>query len=336
MSFQAVAILGVSAVVAWCATRGLLRLPRWQIWLDVPNPRSSHAVPTLRIGGIAIIAGACAGAWLAWLFGMEIPHAAILGAFLLIAVTGLADDFLRLPVLVRLIMQCLAAGIVVYHSGGVERLPLPEPLNVSLGALAVPVALIWLVGVTNIYNFLDGMDGFAALQGCIVGLAAAMLDNGGPMAAAGLAISGACLGFLPYNWHPAKVFMGDAGSLTLGFAFATMPFLLDATPRTSAVFSIAICLWFFLADGSYTMFRRLLRGERPWEAHRCHLYQRLLQTGMRHDHVTSTVMSAAAVLAILAVIAYRSERPSLQWCVLGCAVIAFLGYRAWTRRRERR
>jgi Fuc2NAc and GlcNAc transferase len=333
MSFKPFAILGVSAVVAWCLTRWLIVLQLRRRWcLDVPNARSSHAVPTPRLGGIGIFVGIGTGVATAWLWGCGVPHPAIILSVLLVATVGFADDIRSRPVLTRLSIEVLAAAGLVYCRGGLPELPLPEPCNVPLGILSAPIAVLWLVAVANIYNFLDGMDGFAAVQGCICGLGAAFLEPNSPLSTMGFAIAGGCLGFLLHNWHPAKMFMGDVGALGLGFALAALPFQLHEHDRSASVFCIGMFLWFFLTDGVVTIFCRLLRGEKIWTSHRSHLYQQLVTSGLRQECVTARVMIAASVVAVLAVAAYHSSEPGMRWALLLLAVASFAGYWIWTRR----
>jgi UDP-N-acetylmuramyl pentapeptide phosphotransferase/UDP-N-acetylglucosamine-1-phosphate transferase len=335
MSSKGLAVLCVSFVVSWAATKVLIPLLQGRGLLDVPNERSSHAVPTPRGGGIGIIFGLVAGATAAHLLGLPLPGGEFLIGALLVALIGFVDDRTGgLSVVARLALQVAASGLVIYQTGGLERLPLPHPLDVPLGALAIPAALVWIVGVTNLYNFLDGIDGFAGLQGAVVGLGLAFLGLG-QVSVVGFAAAGACVGFLLHNWHPAKVFMGDVGSGTLGFLLAALPFQLDVSFRSEVVFIVAMCLWFFLSDGVFTLFRRALRGEKVWAAHRSHLYQRLVRTGLRHDQVVERVIGGAALLAVLAVVSARSGERAASWMVVVAAACGFLAYYVWLWSREK-
>jgi Fuc2NAc and GlcNAc transferase len=336
MQLKGLVILVLAFVVAWAVTKLLIPVLQKKGVLDVPNARSSHAAVIPRGGGIGIVAGLVVGWLAAFLLGMSLPGIGLIAGTALIAAIGFLDDRAgSLSVQLRLLLQLVAAAIAVGQSGGLERLPLPEPLDIQLGIFATPVAVIWIVAVLNIYNFLDGIDGFAGVQGAIAGLAFALLGQSDLLTASGLAIAGACAGFLVHNWHPAKVFMGDIGSGTLGFVLGALPFQLSSTSRTNTMFAVFVCLWFFLSDGVFTMLRRLLRGERIWEAHRSHLYQRLVQAGMSHDKVVLKVTFAAAVFAALAVVAVRSAEASAQWGVLMAACGAFLAYYLWTAAREK-
>lgn len=329
-------ILAVSFAASLLATLGLIPLLRKHGVLDVPNARSSHIAPTPRGGGLGIIIGLSAGFLIAALMGSPLPRVELLVAAALIALMGLIDDRRGLSVQIRFAFQIVAAAVVVARTGGLMRLPLPSPLDISLEFLAVPVALVWIVAVTNLFNFLDGIDGFAGVQGVVAGIGIALLGPGTAFVPAGLAVAGACLGFLIFNWSPAKVFMGDVGSGGLGFLLAALPFELLPAERGKAVFAFSMCLWFFLSDGLFTIARRLAQGEKVWTAHRSHLYQRLTGTGLRHDQVTVRVMGAASVVTLLAAVSARSGVSFSDWLVLAVALITFFEYYRWTSQREKK
>ena len=335
MLWNGLVIVGISIAVSSAATKLLIPLLRRKGVLDIPNSRSSHASPVPRGGGIGIIAGLAAGYGAMWMLGLNVGHLDLFLAAGLIALAGLIDDRAGgLPALVRLTAQTLAAAVIVLQSGGLSSLPLPAPLDIQLGVLAKPVALLWIVGVTNLYNFLDGIDGFAGLQGVVAGLAIAVVGRGSDISTAGLALAGACFGFLVYNWHPARIFMGDVGSGTVGFIIAALPFQLTPEARGKAVFSVAIFLWFFLSDGAFTIARRLLLGHKIWAAHCSHLYQRLVKTGLNHDQVVVKVGLGATSLAGMALVASRIDTAAARWVVLVVAMAGFVFYYLWTLKRE--
>jgi UDP-N-acetylmuramyl pentapeptide phosphotransferase/UDP-N-acetylglucosamine-1-phosphate transferase len=336
MVWEPVIVIGVSSAFAFGATRLMTPLLRRNGVLDVPNERSSHAAPTPRGGGIGIICGILFGCLALAVFDVRIFSTGLLVPAAIVAVVGFLDDRTgRLPILLRLAGQTMAAAIVLRDWGQIERLPLPEPLNLGLGSFAGPITLIWIVGVTNIYNFLDGIDGFAGLQGVIAGVGLFAVAGPTPIGWLGLAIAGGCIGFLVDNWHPAKVFMGDGGSYTLGFLIAAAPLRLPLDARSKGVFAIVLCLWFFLSDGTFTIVRRLLRRQRIWSAHRSHLYQRLVITGLRHDQVTVRVLGAGSVLAGMVVWSIQAGYPITSWLVLILAITCFIVYWRWTSTRER-
>lgn len=329
-------LVGVALVVAWGVTGALVPLLRRRGVLDVPNERSSHEQPTPRGGGLGILAGIVVSAAVAGVMGLPLPGWSFWAGAAMIAAVGLVDDRMDgLSALVRFGLQGLAAAVVLFGAGGgIAHLPFPPPLDPAVGWLGVPLALLWLVAVTNFYNFLDGIDGFAGLQGVIAGAALALLATGAPLFAVGLGIAGGCLGFLLYNWHPARIFMGDVGSGTLGFMFAALPFQMSIPLREETLFVVAMVLWFFLADGAYTLLRRAAQGERVWEPHRSHLYQRLLKTGLRHDQVTLRVNLAALMLAACAVAGWHARGTTGQWITLGAALVGAFAYLGVVRWRE--
>lgn len=316
-------------VTSWAGTRLLIPLLRRRM-LDLPTGRSSHCRPTPRGGGIGILAGMVCGVVVARLAGMEPAPSALMAATLLTSMLGMLDDaFGGVPAFVRLLAQVLIAAWLMLQTGPLENLPLPGPLNVGLGAAAPVVTILWLTGVTNIYNFLDGIDGFAALQGVVAGVALALMGLGEGVSVTCLVLAAACAGFLVHNWHPAKVFMGDVGSTAIGFLLAGVPLSCPAADRALTAFFVALCLWFFLSDGTYTLVARLLRKERIWEAHRTHLYQQLVGAGLRHDTVSGRVGLLASGVAAFAIVAARIREPWTAWVALAAAAGGFFAYLRW-------
>jgi Fuc2NAc and GlcNAc transferase len=207
-------------------------------------------------------------------------------------------------------------------AGGLSRLPLPPPLDVALGGSGLVLAILWMVAVVNFYNFLDGIDGLAALQGVITGLGIAIAGWHPIATAAGVALCGACIGFLVFNWSPARVFLGDVGSGLLGFAFASLPFLAPPSERPRAVLFVALSLWLFLADAAWTLARRAARGARLSEPHREHVYQRLVARGLGHAPVAAALGVGSAALTALALLAWR-EGGAWAWTALAAASVLF-------------
>jgi len=272
------ALAAITAFVAALLLTPLVRAgaSRWGL-LDRPNERSSHTGIIPRAGGVAILVATgltlalAPGPW--W---QRPAVVALLASGLALAVVGLCDDRFRLSPLLRLGFQVVAATGFVSVAGAIDRVPLPAPLDVALGPLGPAVSVLWIVAVVNFYNFMDGIDGLAGLQAVVTGagIAVIVLD---PFASfLGAAIAGAAAGFLVFNWSPASVFLGDAGSGVLGYTLAALPFLLARESRAPTVLFVALSLWFFLADATWTLLRRMARGERLHQAHREHLPERLL------------------------------------------------------------
>jgi UDP-N-acetylmuramyl pentapeptide phosphotransferase/UDP-N-acetylglucosamine-1-phosphate transferase len=272
--------LGVAGLRAWALRRGLL---------DVPNERSSHTAPTPRGGGAAVALAVLLGAALG-----RLPLGYLAGG-LLVALVSAIDDLRPLPALVRLAAHVAAAGALVWG--------LPWPWAVG--------AAVWVVGLTNAYNFMDGIDGIAGVQGVVAGAAWGVLGwlSGRPeVALLGALLAAGCLGFLPHNWPPARIFLGDVGSAFLGFSFAALPLLLDARSPRSYLAGVLV-VWPFVLDASFTFLRRLLRGENVLQAHRTHVYQRLTIAGWSHARVTLLYGLLATLGAALALLGLPSEGP---------------------------
>jgi UDP-N-acetylmuramyl pentapeptide phosphotransferase/UDP-N-acetylglucosamine-1-phosphate transferase len=283
------ALFAGGSILAWALALGI---ERWAVrlrLLDVPNLRSMHKEVTPRGGGAAIVAVTLIGVGVAAAFGVrpEWPaFAGYLGGALVIVAVSLADDFLTLPSSLRLAAQVISAAIMV---AGLE-LGSQGILGGQSGVawLVLPAALLWTVGLTNAYNFMDGIDGIAATQGLVAGLGWAVLGsitNQTWLAVLGLCAAAGCAGFLVRNWPPAKIFMGDVGSAFLGFTFA---FMTLAALRQAPQLAIAgaLLLWPFIFDATFTILRRLMRGENVLIAHRSHIYQRLVLAGWRQSSVT--------------------------------------------------
>jgi UDP-N-acetylmuramyl pentapeptide phosphotransferase/UDP-N-acetylglucosamine-1-phosphate transferase len=266
--------------LAWVLSAILVRLIRaWaeqKAILDHPNERSSHTAPTPRGGGIAIVLITLAGS----AFWMTPRFAIVAAAALVIAIVSWIDDLRRLPAALRLGVQILAA------------LPVAILFTPMVWA---PLALVWIVGLTNAYNFMDGIDGIAGGQAVVAGLAWAwfgMATQQPLIAMIGLLIAGSSAGFLMHNWQPARIFMGDVGSAFLGFTFASLAVM--AWPNLRLVAAGVLVVWPFVVDASFTFLRRALRRERVMEAHKSHIYQRLHQRGLSHAAVAMIYIGLAA------------------------------------------
>lgn len=282
-------VVPLTAVVSWFVLRASIPQLRRRL-LDQPNARSSHSQPTPRGGGIAFVLVAVAAAAIGWLAadpfsdaGIGDSHLAALVLPLLglpLAVVGFLDDRHNLPAALRYGVQLATALLLVLLS------PLPLPW------LAVPLLLIAVTAVINFTNFMDGLDGLVA--GCMavaIGALSIALATPWPL----WALVGALLGFLLWNWSPAKVFMGDVGSTFLGAVFAGLVLQASSWPQALGMLLVATPLF---GDACLCVPRRLLAGQQVFQAHRLHLFQRLHQAGWPHAHVSSLYIAATTVLAI--------------------------------------
>jgi UDP-N-acetylmuramyl pentapeptide phosphotransferase/UDP-N-acetylglucosamine-1-phosphate transferase len=272
--------------------------------LDIPNARSSHTRPTLRGGGVVIVAGFVAGlvTWVA-MGGILSPRAlGWLAGALLVASVSFVDDLRSLPALPRLATH-LASAAILTLAGVQER-------DISVLA-ALPLAFLFVIALTNVYNFMDGVDGLATTQAIVAGAAlgiAGLIVNNPLVAVGGSLLMASALGFWRYNLPPARLFMGDVGSTFLGFTFAGLPLLASigvGGGRLPIEFSLVL-LAPFLFDSLVTLARRVLRGERWYAAHRSHYYQRLVSGGLSHGQVTSLYAGLAIVAAGAALVALNA------------------------------
>jgi Fuc2NAc and GlcNAc transferase len=279
---------------AWFVTGLVRRHALRHAIMDIPNIRSSHSVPTPRGGGLAIVAAflsAVATLTYAGLLQINVALVLIVGGGA-IAATGYLDDRKSLPASVRICVHIIAATMAVFIVGGITQQTL---ISVGLqgvwaGGLLAVVALTWS---TNLFNFMDGIDGIAASEAVFVAGAGAFLNwrHGGDfgMTAAMFVLAAATMGFLLWNWPPARIFMGDVGSGFLGFTLAVLGL---SASRHSA---IAIEVWVilsgvFLVDSTVTLLTRIVRGDRWLEAHRLHAYQNLASRWQAHLPVTLLVI----------------------------------------------
>jgi UDP-N-acetylmuramyl pentapeptide phosphotransferase/UDP-N-acetylglucosamine-1-phosphate transferase len=282
---------------------GLVR--RWAAGrlLDVPNQRSSHQRPTPRGGGLGIVLVVLGGLWLLDVTGrVDVPLGIWLGGGALAAL-GLADDVRSLPAPFRLAVQALVATALVGWAGGWDAVHLPLAGTVHLGWAGQVLAVAWVLGLVNAYNFMDGVDGIAGLQGALAGAGWLVLGSvlgSDWIQASGALLAGASAGFLVHNWAPAQIFMGDVGSVFLGYAFSALAVAgTAAEPRLPLV--AVLLVWPFVFDAAFTFLRRAWRRERVLEAHRSHLYQRMHIAGWSHARVSAVYGLLASCGVLLAV-----------------------------------
>lgn len=289
MLFEAVLRhLAFAAALALLSAAAVRAMIAWPI-LDHPNARSSHVRPTPRGGGVGVV--------LAFVVGMAVLYAGaefarlpppqfvgVIGAAVAIAGVSLWDDVADLRFSVKLAAQAVAALVAIGSGLVLERLALPIWGEVPLGWVGTAITLFWIVGCTNAINFMDGLDG---LVGGSVFLASVILcviagQHGGWFVyAAALFLAAGLAGFLPFNLHPARIFMGDVGSQFLGFMMAVLAVAAAGFDAAQISFLIVPLLLFgLLFDAAFTLARRAAMGERVAAAHRTHLYQMAQRSGL--------------------------------------------------------
>ncbi len=290
-------------------------LKRAQV-LDMPSARSNHAAPTPRGGGAAMVLSA-----LLFCVAAGLSLAVALAAALLAAVS-FADDLRPLPASVRLLAQALAVTGALYASPPHMLQGLPASLEVILVALA----WIWYMNLTN---FMDGIDGITAVETMSVGLGIALLGVAKPelppvLAHAALVIAAAAFGFYAFNRAPAKVFMGDVGSVTLGFLLGYLLLGLAARGLWPAALILPA---YYLCDATFTLLKRLLRREPVWQAHSQHAYQQAVRKGMGHAAVVGRIALLNAALVVLALVSCRSMMAGMLALATAYFLTACLLYR---------
>jgi phospho-N-acetylmuramoyl-pentapeptide-transferase len=296
-------VAATAAIVAWALIAILRRTPFATRALDRPNERSLHAVPTPRVGGIGVVVAAIPIA----MVGADAELAAVLACALALAVVSAIDDLRSLPVGVRLAAHLAAAAFAVVELG-------------PAGAISVVVVLAigWM---TNLFNFMDGADGLAggmAMIGFSAYAIAAHAAGQPTLAVACVAIAAGAAGFLAHNFPPARVFLGDAGSIPLGFLAGALGFAGYARGAWPAWFPVLVFSP-FVADATITLVRRVLRGERPWRAHRDHYYQRLVLAGWSARRL-AFAWYALMIAADAAALAGRAQGLMLQCGIISAAV----------------
>ena len=310
------AALACASVIVFLLKRGD-RLP-----LDHPNERSLHERPVPRLGGIGVVAGALLA------FALVRAEPLLAGLVAALAVISYLDDRSHLPIAVRFGAHAIAAIAFVLTAAS-DLHPLWQAV--------LAVATMWM---TNLYNFMDGSDGLAggmALFGFGAYALAAWIAGDMVFAVVAASIGAAALAFLAFNFPPAKVFMGDAGSIPLGFLSAALGILGWRAGHWPLWFPLLVFSPFVI-DASLTLARRVLRGERFWQAHRSHYYQRLVQLGWGHRNTALAeyaLMAACGGLALWAL----GQTPAAQWMAVGIAVVAYLVLAtavdlAWRRRSQ--
>ena len=295
--------------------------------LDEPNERSSHTVPTPRGGGLAIITAVIVTTGVAVMMGIGDARLALAlaGGMLGLGIVGWIDDTRGVSARFRLAAHFAIALWAMYLVGGMPGLRLG---NVSLGVggagyILGAVGIVWCI---NLFNFMDGIDGLAGSQAALIfGVAAALLLLTGDRSLVAMAaiIGGASAGFLVWNWPPARIFMGDAGSGSLGYALAVLA-LASENRGSVPLIAFAILGGVFISDATVTLIRRARRGDRLAEAHRDHAYQRLARTWGGHRPVSIAAALVTGVLAVIGTVGTVAHRFLLPALLLSSALMAFL------------
>ena len=323
-----IAAFAVAAVLSYFFTPPVKNFAHKVGAIDVPkDARRMHKKPIPRLGGLAIYGGFLCSILI---FGQldETMLCVLLGAAIIVAL-GIFDDVLALGAKLKFVVQIVAAAIPVcignLQIGLFTNLnPLSDTPFVHLGILAVPVTIIWIVGITNAVNLIDGLDGLAVGVSSIAAitmLAVALLTGNMPIAITMAALAGACIGFMPYNLNPAKIFMGDTGSTFLGYMLATVSIM--GLFKFYAVISFAVpflILGLPIFDTANAIIRRVAAGRSPKSPDRGHVHHKLIDMGFNQKQAVAILYAISATLGLTAVVLTSSGE--VKAIVLLLAVLA--------------
>jgi len=320
-------VIGLAFVVAALIT-GYLCHPGTKFYrLDHPNARSLHVNPTPRGGGLGIIVGILVSATVLVTFGegSNMGLGWLAAAALLVAIISLIDDWLSIHFGVRIVVHFTAAGVLVWDGFWLQSITLPGETWALSDLVAIGLSLLFIVWMTNLYNFMDGMDGFAGGM-TVIGFGTfgvlGWLAGAESFGVLCLLVAAAAGGFLRFNFPPARIFMGDVGSSFLGFLAAA--FMLWADRDGIFPLWIGVLVFSpFIVDASATLIMRMVKRERFWEAHKTHYYQRLVQLGWGHRRTVLWEYGLMILCALSAVLAQRLSPPG-QWVIIVLWVIAYL------------
>ena len=328
------AALVLAVVISFAATPLVKNLAYKVGAIDVPKDnRRMHKTPTPRLGGLAI--------FIAFLFSVllfaEIDRqmqGILLGA-IMIVILGVLDDILTLKALPKFLVQIAAAGVAVYHGCVIQFLSNPNVFSaetyLNLGWLSVPVTIIWIVAITNAVNFIDGLDGLAVGVSAISTaslLVIALMVQETEICIILAALLGACLGFIPYNKNPAKIFMGDTGSTSLGFILACLS--VQGLFKFYAVISFAVpflVLGVPIFDICFAFLRRIAKGQNPMKADRGHVHHRLIDMGFNQKQAVAISYMITAILGLAAVLLTSSGELNALILIGAILVVGAIGLR---------
>ena len=300
--------------------------------MDIPDhKRHIHAHPTPRMGGMAIFLGFL----ISVLLFVEVTQAVqgiLIGAVIIVA-TGVVDDIVNLRYYFKFGAQILAAVVAVLHGVTIQGLMNPNVFaaeeTLFIGYLSVPVTILWIVGITNAVNLIDGLDGLACGVSAISSvtmLVVALLVAEPGVALILAALAGGCLGFIPYNLNPAKIFMGDTGALLLGYVLATVSILGLFKFYAIITFIVPIlALALPLFDTLFAIVRRLIRGQNPMTPDRGHLHHRLIDHGLSQKQAVAVLYSLSAMMGLTAVVIASSGPLRLLLLALDVVFAAAVG-----------
>jgi len=305
----AAAALGTAMAVAFITTPVVKALAQKMGAIDVPKDnRRMHHHPIPRMGGLAIFLGFLLSVLLFVEFTPQL-RGMLLGA-VIIVILGVFDDIYSLPAMFKFCVQIAAALVAVWHGNLIAVLSNPNIFSANpywvLGPLSIPITVIWIVAITNAVNLIDGLDGLAVGVSTISSmtlLVIALLVSDGAVVILMAALAGACIGFMPYNLNPAKIFMGDTGSTFLGYVLAVVS--IQGLFKFYTIISFAVpflMLGLPIFDTCFAFVRRIAHGQSPMHADRSHVHHRLIDMGFSQKQAVAVLYVISAILGLSAVV----------------------------------
>lgn len=334
LALRMLAAMGLAAAVCFAATPLVKTLAVKVGAVDVPKDnRRMHKVPIPRMGGLAIFLSFLLSTLI--FVKMDRQLQGILLGSILIVILGVLDDIMALKALPKLIVQIVAAGIAIYHGCVIQFISNPDVFSastyVNLGWLSIPITIIWIVAITNAVNFIDGLDGLAVGVSSISAatlIVIALMVAETNIAVILCALFGACLGFIPYNMNPAKIFMGDTGSTFLGYILATLS--VTGLFKMYAIISFAVpflILGLPIFDICFAFLRRIAKGQNPMTADRGHVHHRLIDMGFSQKQAVAISYMLTAILGLAAVVLTSSGELKALILIGAVFVVGAIGFR---------
>ncbi len=340
----------ISVTVVWWGTPLIKQIGLRSGFVDRPNERKMHHRPMVRLGGVAIFAGSLTALLVVWWlggFGLLPPNkeweiwGVTLGglAFFLI---GLADDLFNLTPLARLLLQSAFASLAWLVGVKIDFLSLPFHDLIQIGWLSLPITVIWLVGMANAINWIDGLDGLAAGVCGISAVVLLVLTLFMEQSAAALiaaALAGGALGFLRYNFNPAQIFMGDGGAYFMGFTLAGVAVIgLVKTAAVTTVAVIAVLLPYIvlavpIIDMSAVIISRISQGKSPFKADKQHLHHRLIKAGISHRLTVLFIYALTLWVGSLA-LGFSNIPSGWGYAIAATLLLFYVGWQVWRNSRQ--
>lgn len=333
--------LAVAFLISYAATPVVMALAEKIGAIDVPkDARRMHSKPIPRIGGLAIYYGFLVS--VLCFCDIDTPIRGILLGTVIIVALGVADDCVEMKAMPKFLVQIAAALIVVFHGVTIDYISVPEWLGfgpyISFGAWSIPITVLWIVGVTNAVNLIDGLDGLAAGISTIASVslfAISLITQEINIAILTAAVAGGGFGFLPYNVHPAKIFMGDTGATFLGYVLACVSVL--GLFKGYAVISFAIpflILGLPIFDTGFAIIRRVAKGKSPMSPDRGHLHHRLIDMGLGQKQAVTVLCILSALLSLSGVVLLISNAYRAILLIAAIFILTMAAVKIWNKPKE--